>query len=88
MARAVDDDEIMAVAHRDHPVVGVQFHPESAATQYGYALVERFLRGEAAVLEGLPPRADGGYDDLGSLAWGVPDDERAPFVPPPVERVR
>src|SRR5436309_2131244 len=33
-AVAGDDGEIMAVEHRVHPVVGVQFHPESAATEY------------------------------------------------------
>jgi anthranilate synthase/aminodeoxychorismate synthase-like glutamine amidotransferase len=87
-ARAMDDGEIMAVAHREHPVIGVQFHPESAATHYGYALIERFLRGPAARLEGLPPRADGAHDDLGTPNWGTPDDEREPFVPPPVEHVR
>ena len=87
-ARALDDGEIMAVVHREHPVVGVQFHPESAATHHGYALIERFLRGDAAQLAALPPRADGATSDLGRPVWGVPDDERAPFVPPPVEHVR
>jgi anthranilate synthase/aminodeoxychorismate synthase-like glutamine amidotransferase len=58
-ATAQDDGEIMAVQHRDHPVVGVQFHPESAASEYGYALIERFLRGEAARIERLPVTADG-----------------------------
>jgi len=87
-ARALDDGEIMAVVHREYPVVGVQFHPESAATHHGYALIERFLRGAAARLEGLPPRADGAAGDLGRPVWGVPDDERAPFVPPSVEHVR
>jgi hypothetical protein len=33
-------------------VVGVQFHPESAATHHGYALIERFLRGAAARMRG------------------------------------
>src|SRR6185437_8290910 len=33
IASAADDGESMAVAHRSHPVVGVQFHPESAATE-------------------------------------------------------
>jgi anthranilate synthase component 2 len=88
LARALDDGEIMAVAHREHPVVGVQFHPESAATHYGYALIERFLRGPDARVEDLPSRADGSGDDLGAPTWGTPDDERAPFVPPPVEQVR
>ena len=44
-AFAEDDGEIMAVAHREHPVVGVQFHPESAATEYGYWILDRFLIG-------------------------------------------
>jgi anthranilate synthase/aminodeoxychorismate synthase-like glutamine amidotransferase len=88
LARALDDGEIMAVAHREHPVVGVQFHPESAATHHGYALIERFLRGPDARVEDLPSRADGSGDDLGAPTWGTPDDERVPFVPPPVEQVR
>ena len=47
MATAQDDGEIMAVAHARHPVVGVQFHPESVATEYGYALLDAFLHGAA-----------------------------------------
>lgn len=46
-AVAADDGEIMAVAHRSLPVVGVQFHPESAATQHGHTLLRNFL-GSAA----------------------------------------
>ena len=45
-ASADDDGEIMAVEHVRHPVVGVQFHPESAASEYGYAMLDRFLHGE------------------------------------------
>src|SRR5690606_25313415 len=45
LASSRDDGEIMAVAHREHPVVGLQFHPESAATEYGYAMLDRFIRG-------------------------------------------
>lgn len=73
-----DDGEIMAVAHREHPVVGVQFHPESALTEYGYLLLDAFLHpdGDAAAL--LPDRAD--------LARAAAVTER--FVPPPVELVR
>ena len=58
-ASAGDDNEIMAVEHRSHPVVGVQFHPESAASQYGYAMLDRFLRGERSQPGTLPSRADG-----------------------------
>ncbi len=38
-----DDDEIMGVRHREHPVQGVQFHPESILTQYGHDLLRNFL---------------------------------------------
>jgi anthranilate synthase component 2 len=58
-ATATDDGEVMAVEHREHPVVGVQFHPESAATQYGYAMLDRFLRGDRSHPADLPPLADG-----------------------------
>jgi anthranilate synthase/aminodeoxychorismate synthase-like glutamine amidotransferase len=45
VARSQDDGEIMAVAHTRHPVVGVQFHPESAASEWGYSLLDAFLHG-------------------------------------------
>ena len=38
-----DGDEIMAVRHRDLPVWGVQFHPESIATPDGKRLLGNFL---------------------------------------------
>ncbi|MBV9325467.1 MAG: aminodeoxychorismate/anthranilate synthase component II [Chloroflexi bacterium] len=34
---------IMAVQHREHPVFGVQFHPESILTEYGKDLLRNFL---------------------------------------------
>ncbi|MCD6055363.1 MAG: anthranilate/aminodeoxychorismate synthase component [Gammaproteobacteria bacterium] len=36
-------DEIMGLQHRDHALVGVQFHPESVLTTVGYDLLRRFL---------------------------------------------
>ena len=36
-------DEIQAVRHRVHPVWGVQFHPESVASEHGRALLRNFL---------------------------------------------
>lgn len=41
-----DAGEIMAVRHADHPVAGVQFHPESILTEHGRAILANFLAGE------------------------------------------
>ena len=38
-----DDDEIMAVQHREYPIYGVQFHPESILTPGGIKIIENFL---------------------------------------------
>ncbi len=62
------DQEVMAVAHRDWPVVGVQFHPESILTDVGYRLLAGFLR-----LASLPVPA----------ALPTIDDERVEPAPPP-----
>jgi anthranilate synthase component 2 len=42
-----EDGTIMAISHRDHPVHGVQFHPESIASEYGHRLLGNFLDGIA-----------------------------------------
>ncbi|MGI8981785.1 MAG: anthranilate synthase component II [Pirellulaceae bacterium] len=39
-----EDGVVMALSHREHPVVGVQFHPESILTDGGYELLANFLR--------------------------------------------
>jgi anthranilate synthase/aminodeoxychorismate synthase-like glutamine amidotransferase len=90
LATSVDDGVVMAVEHRAYPIVGVQFHPESAASEYGYAIVDRFLHGERSRFDALPPRADGaeGRPDL-FLPWAALRRESdEPFIPPPVDRVR
>ena len=40
------DGEVMAVQHRDYPIYGVQFHPESILTPEGKTIVENFLKGD------------------------------------------
>jgi anthranilate synthase/aminodeoxychorismate synthase-like glutamine amidotransferase len=100
LASSDDDGEIMSVEHRTYPAIGVQFHPESAASQYGYAMLDRFLQGDNSRTSGLPTGADGVDGEESAhraaeaqaspvLPWGRPDDDRnGGFVPPPVELVR
>lgn len=39
----LDDGTIMGLQHRDLPIHGVQFHPESIASEHGHALLQNFL---------------------------------------------
>ena len=38
-----EDGEIMGLMHQDRPIHGVQFHPESIATEHGHAMLATFL---------------------------------------------
>jgi anthranilate synthase component 2 len=42
-ATSADDGEIMALQHRELPIAGVQFHPESIASDYGGEIIANFL---------------------------------------------
>ena len=42
-AESIDDQTIMAVRHREHPTVGIQFHPESVLTPAGPVIMRNFL---------------------------------------------
>ncbi|MCX7677073.1 MAG: aminodeoxychorismate/anthranilate synthase component II [Alteraurantiacibacter sp.] len=48
----IDGTAVMGYRHRDLPIHGVQFHPESIATEHGHTLLANFLR-----ICGLEPRA-------------------------------
>jgi anthranilate synthase/aminodeoxychorismate synthase-like glutamine amidotransferase len=42
-ARSLDDNEIMAIRHKDRDIFGVQFHPESILTEEGIKILKNFL---------------------------------------------
>jgi anthranilate synthase component II len=48
----LDDGTIMGLRHRDLPIEGVQFHPESIASEHGHAMLKRYLD-RVAVPEGV-----------------------------------
>lgn len=77
-----EDGEIMAVQHADHPVYGVQFHPESVLTEHGYRLLDHFLHGVPSTPREVPQLAD--------AARVMPDSSISTLAsaPPPALLVR
>ncbi len=49
LARGGEAHEVMALRHKEYPVVGVQFHPESILTEYGHEMLHNFLQIEAGL---------------------------------------
>lgn len=43
LARSIDDDYVMGLKHNDYNISGVQFHPESIATENGLIIFSNFL---------------------------------------------
>jgi anthranilate synthase component 2 len=52
-----DDGMIMGLAHKQHPVYGVQFHPESIASEMGHEMLSNFLS-IAGFKTNAPPARD------------------------------
>jgi anthranilate synthase/aminodeoxychorismate synthase-like glutamine amidotransferase len=77
-----EDGEIMAVQHAEHPVHGVQFHPESVLTEHGYRILDHFLHGVPPKPRVLPVAADGALAPFHSEASTLES------APPSVELVR
>jgi len=77
-----EDGEIMAVQHLEHPVYGLQFHPESVLTEHGYRLLDHFLHGVPAVPRPVPQAADG------ALTHAPEDPAPLASAPPPAHLVR
>lgn len=53
-----EDGTVMALRHRELPVVGLQFHPESILTDVGYPLLAAFLRLAGLAVPGEVPGVD------------------------------
>ena len=47
-----DDGEIMAMRHREYPIYGLQFHPESVMTLEGSAMIRNFLEAAGTAVNG------------------------------------
>jgi anthranilate synthase component 2 len=47
-AISIDDGEVMGIRHKQFPIEGVQFHPESILCEDGKLIIKNFLQGEKA----------------------------------------
>jgi anthranilate synthase/aminodeoxychorismate synthase-like glutamine amidotransferase len=77
-----EDGEIMAVQHVEHPVYGLQFHPESVLTEHGYRLLDHFLHGVPSSPREVPQAADAAMITPATLV------DTLASAPPPADLVR
>jgi anthranilate synthase component 2 len=66
------DGTIMALAHRELPIVGLQFHPESILTDSGYDLLAGFLRVAGIAVPASVPRIESERDAPSSPGPSLP----------------
>ncbi len=71
-----EEDTIMAIAHTDLPLFGVQFHPEAILTEYGYPLLRNFLR-----LAGCPFTESATHPEVTEIRQTLKTKYRPPSVP-------
>ena len=72
---ATGDGVVMGIQHRELPLVGLQFHPESVLTEHGFAILGNFLRlAGIGAPKSLPSLAD-------ELAVKPGDDRELPDRP-------
>lgn len=72
---------VMAVSHRQYPVYGVQFHPESILTPCGYRLLGNFLR--LASMDSDEQRIESLSEDLATQSKEAPSVLTKPELPDP-----
>lgn len=65
VAAWTEDGTVMAIRHRQRPIVGLQFHPESILTDCGYPLLAAFLRLAGLAAPSPLPGLDGEYERTG-----------------------
>ncbi len=71
-ARSADDRQVMAIRHRELPIVGWQFHPESVLTDLGYQLIAAFLSRAGLTSAEQTPTIDDERTPPPAPATGVP----------------
>jgi anthranilate synthase/indole-3-glycerol phosphate synthase/phosphoribosylanthranilate isomerase len=55
---ATDSGVVMGVRHKEYVIEGVQFHPESIASEFGYMMLKNFLKWEGGKWKDLCIRSD------------------------------